>query len=261
MARVSSRVSWITIAPVKGLALVARDEVDLGEHGVVENRRFHLIDEQGLLVNGKRNGVLVRVAADWDAEADRLRLRLPDGNEVSADVALGDAVTTHFYGRPVGGRLVRGPFSEALSGVAGEPLRLVRPDDGGAGLDRGFGGAVTILGAASLERLAAVAGVETVDPRRFRMLFGVTGIAAHEEDSWIGKRVRLGDAVVEPSGNVGRCAVTTQNPDTGSPDLPTLKALTAYRGVMETTEPLPFGIVGRVVTPGRVRLGDAARVD
>ena len=32
--------AWLTIAPVKGLGLVARDEILLEPHGVSENRRF-----------------------------------------------------------------------------------------------------------------------------------------------------------------------------------------------------------------------------
>jgi hypothetical protein len=59
-----------------------------------------------------------------------------------------------------------------------------------------------------------------------------------------------------PQGNVGRCAVTTQNPDSGSPDLDTLKALAAYRRAVATTEPLPFGVYAAVAQPGRVRVGD-----
>ena len=88
------------------------------------------------------------------------------------------------------------------------------------------------------------------------MNFGIDGIEAHEEDGWIGRRIQVGDAVVVPQGNVGRCAITTQNPDTGQVDLDTLKALAAYRGEVETTEPLPLGIHAAVAEPGRVRLGD-----
>jgi hypothetical protein len=32
--------------------------------------------------------------------------------------------------------------------------------------------------------------------------------------------------------------------------------LGTYRGEVETSEPLPFGVWGEVVEPGRVRLGD-----
>ena len=50
--------------------------------------------------------------------------------------------------------------------------------------------------------------------------------------------------------------MTTQNPDTGAPDLDTLKALASYRADAETTEPLPFGVYAAVAQPGRVRVGD-----
>jgi MOSC domain-containing protein len=166
-------------------------------------------------------------------------------------------VTTSFYGRPVTGRVVIGPLSEALSTVAGADLRLVEAERSGDGLDRGDTGAVTLLGTGSLGRLAREAGVEVVDQRRFRMLVGVEGVEPHAEDAWIGRQVTVGAAVVQPTGNVGRCAVTTLSPETGIADLPTLKVLTGYRGVIETTEPLPFGIAARVVRPGRVSVGDA----
>ena len=88
------------------------------------------------------------------------------------------------------------------------------------------------------------------------MNFGIDGLAPHAEDSWIGRRVQVGSAVVVPTGNVGRCAITTQHPETGKPDLDTLKALARYRGDVPTTEPLPFGVHAAVAEPGRVRVGD-----
>jgi hypothetical protein len=149
---------------------------------------------------------------------------------------------------------VPGPWDDALSEAAGERLRLVAPPNGG--VDRGRGGAASLLGEASLEAIAGALGVDQVDGRRFRMNFGLEGLEPHEEDEWIGRRVQIGEAVVVPQGNVGRCAVTTQNPATGLVDLDTLKALADYRGDVETTEPLPFGIHAAVAEPGLVRLGD-----
>jgi hypothetical protein len=40
-------------------------------------------------------------------------------------------------------------------------------------------------------------------------------------------------------------------------DPPTLDLLRGYRGGLDTTEPLAFGVYGSVVEPGRVRVGDA----
>jgi MOSC domain-containing protein len=249
-------VAWITIAPVKSLALVHRDEVELEPFGVRENRRFYLVDDNGRMINGKVVGSLVQVVPDYDEEEERLALQLPGGDVVAGDLAVGESLTTSFFGRPVAGRIVDGPWSKALSDLAGRSLRLLRTEEPGHGADRGGRAGISLVGTASLEALANAAGVEGVDGRRFRMLFGVDGVPPHAEDAWIGGRLRIGDAVVWLRGNVGRCAVTTQNPETGVPDLDTLHALGEYRGDVETTEPLAFGVWGEVVEPGRVRLGD-----
>jgi uncharacterized protein YcbX len=257
---VAGSVAWITIAPVKGLALTSLEEAVLERAGVAGDRAYHLLDVAGRLVNGKRLGRLMAVRAE--ATDGALVLRLPDGTEVGGEVELGDDVTTDFYGRPVRGQVVRGPWGEALSQLAGERVRLVRVEAEGDGVDRGVEAAATLLGTASLDAFAAAAGLaEQPDARRFRMLLGVDGVEAHEEDGWIGCRVRAGEAVVVPRGNVGRCAVTSYHPDTCERDLDTLHVLRDYRARVLTTEPLPFGVWGEVVEPGRVALGDPVLVE
>lgn len=247
-------VAWLTIAPVKGLGLVARDEIELERSGVADNRRFFLVDAKGRMTNAKRQGSLLAVRPEYDSATETLTLGFPDGTRVEGVVTTDGQVTIDFFGRPVRGRLVTGPWSKALLEHAGVELQLARVEDAGAGVDRGAGAAVTLLSRASLERLADSTGVETVDPRRFRMLIGIDGVSAHAEDEWIGRRVRVGEAIVIPRSHVGRCAVTTKDPVTGRPDLDTLKALAAYRP--DGLEPLPFGVWGEVAEPGRIRLGD-----
>jgi uncharacterized protein YcbX len=87
------------------------------------------------------------------------------------------------------------------------------------------------------------------------MLLEIDGVGAHEEDEWLGGRVRVGEAELAPLGDVGRCVVTTRSADSGRFTYDTLKALAGYRreGV---TEPLPLGVYCDVVVPGRVRVGD-----
>ena len=89
-----------------------------------------------------------------------------------------------------------------------------------------------------------------MDGRRFRMTIGVDGVAPHAEDGWLGRRVRVGDAVLAVRGNVGRCAVTTLDPEHGVRDLDTLGTIAQYRGEVPTSEPLPFGVWCEVVEPG-----------
>jgi len=252
----TGRVTSITYAPVKGLGLTRVDEVELEPTGVRENRRFHLIGEDGRLVNGKFAGTLVRVATAADRHGTALALHFPDGTALDGAVELGGAVETDFYGRPVAGRIVLGPYADALSAFAGRPLRLVRVDEPGVGSDRGVEGTVSAVSTGSLERIAQEAGEELVDARRFRMLFGIEGVEPHEEDGWWGRRIAFGDAVVRVHGLVGRCAVTTQDPDTGLKNLDTLRIIRSYRSDVETDEPLPFGVWGGVEQPGWVRVGD-----
>jgi uncharacterized protein YcbX len=251
---VDARVARISIAPVKALGLVHPEEVLVERSGVPGDRRFWLVDEDGRLINNKRVGSLVRVRPEWDEAARRLALILPDGELVEGVVELGERVAVELYGAPLPSRRVVGPWAAALSRVAGRRLTLLWAE--GGALDRGLrGGAVTLVSLASLGRLAAEAGVAAVDGRRFRMLFEIDGVAAHAEDEWLGSRVAIGDAVVAVAGDVGRCAVTTQDPDTGVPDLDTLGALARYRRDGRF-EPLPFGVYGSVAVPGRVRVGD-----
>jgi uncharacterized protein YcbX len=88
------------------------------------------------------------------------------------------------------------------------------------------------------------------------MLFEIDGVEAHEEDEWLGTQVRVGDAVLLLNGDVGRCVVTSHDPDTGVTDFDTLATLARYRREGRN-EPLPFGVYGAVAVPGTVRVGDA----
>jgi uncharacterized protein YcbX len=254
------RIVEIAYTPVKGLGLLYPFEVELTAVGVPSNRRFFLVDEQLQMVNGKRLGKLVQVRPDFDEVEHRLTLRFPEGGLVSDVVELGEPVETSFLGRPRPGRLVNGPWGAALSEWAGQPLRLVAAAEGLVGVDRGVAGGVSVASLASLERLAQALGVDTLDRARFRMLFWVDGLGPHEEDAWVGSQVALGEAVVQFRGHVGRCVVTSQNPETGVPDLDTLGGLRAYRDPSATTSPLALGVWGEVVSSGRVRLSDRVQV-
>lgn len=260
--RVIGTVAWIHVAPVKALAVQELRRVRVELDGVAEDRRFCIVDAEGRMFNAKRVNELVAIRPAFDEGLHHLTLHLRGGEGVSADVVLGDALMVSIYRRSEPARVVDGPFAEALSRVAGQPLRLVRFDESGQGVDRAEqGGGVSLLAAASLDALASAAGVDgPIDPRRFRMLFGIAGAAAHAEDAWIGERVTIGDAIVVPEGNVGRCAVTTLDPESGTSDLDTLGALARYRGAERTTEKLPFGVWARVERPGVVSVGDAVTV-
>ncbi len=250
------RVARISIAPVKSLGLVHPDEVTLEVGGVLGDRRFWLVDADGRLFNNKRNGPMVTVRPEWDETSRELTLDFPDGTRVEGVVELGEPVRAVLYRRPHPSRHVLGPWEDALASYVGRPLTLLWSET--RATDRGVvGGDVSLISRASLERLGEEAGAAgPVDGRRFRMTFELDGVPAHGEDEWIGRVLRVGSAELEVTGDVGRCVVTSHDPDSGVTDLDTLGTLTRYRRDGRD-EPLPFGVCGRVTAPGQVRVGDA----
>lgn len=249
-------VAALSVTPVKGTRLHRVGSVELRSFGAVDDRRLFVIDARDRMVNSKRLGQLQTVVADLEGE--HLTLTFPDGSRVEDVVELGASLLTRFYSRELAARLVEGPWAHALSAHVGEPVRLVAPERGA--VDRGSRGAASLVSRASLAALADAAGRPDVDSRRFRMLIEIDGVNAHEEDRWVGREVQVGEASVRFGGHVGRCLITSRDPDTGKVDLPTLDILGEYRGDIESTEPLPFGIYGEVVNEGTVRVGDRLTV-
>jgi hypothetical protein len=245
-------VARLSIAPVKSLALLHPNEILLTRDGVAEDRRFHLVDDTGRLIDGLVVGSLVQVEAWADPEGECLRLTMPDGRAIEDEVREQEPIVTRMYGRTVHGHVVDGPWAGALSQVAGRALRVVRVDRPGGTRDEH---PATLVSDGSLGRLGYQLGTGAVDGRRFRMLIELTGGGDHEEDTWIGRRVELGETVLFISGPVPRCAMTTHDPDTGARDLDTLRAIREYRGLRDGKD-LDFGVYGEVERPGRIRLGD-----
>jgi uncharacterized protein YcbX len=254
-------VARILVTPVKATALIAVERVRLESLGIVENRRFYLVDDRLDHVNGPKYGPLVRIRSSWDPATEVLRIDLPDGSvaEGPAGAVTGEQLVTDFYGRPVRGHPVEGPFSEAVSSWYGQELRLVRTDEPAQANDVK---ALSLMSTASARALADASGSALpLETRRFRMQFELEGCEPFEEDTWQGRAVRLGPAgtgaVVRMGGQIPRCAVTTYDPDSGVRDFGTLHAIKRLRGENGAGK-LPFGVYAEVVEPGTVRVGDEA---
>ncbi len=246
------RVARFSISPVRSLGLQHPTEIDVTEVGVVEDRRFFLTDDTNRLIDRIVIGPLVQIEARTDPGATSLWMRFPDGTVVEDDVELAEAVETPIHGRTGVGHVVIGPWAEKLSAFTGRSMRVIRCDRPG-GTRRG--NPTSIISDGSLRELARHAGVDEVDGRRFRMLIDLEDAAAHEEDTWIGKRIGLGDAVLRVTKPDARCAITTQDPNSGIRDLDTLRTVISYRGLREGKH-ADFGVLGDVEQPGRIRVGD-----
>jgi uncharacterized protein len=249
-------VARLSIAPVRSLGLEHPSEIDLTEAGVAEDRRFYLVDPANRLIDRLVVPALVQIGAHTDPGAERLRLAFPDGTVVDEAVKLGSPVETDVHQRTVTGHFVEGPWAAALSDFSGRSIRLIRCDRVGGTRTQH---PATLITDGSLDLLAQHLGTGAVDGRRFRMLIELADGTAHEEDSWVGGRIALGETVLKISAPVPRCAITTQDPDTGERDLDTLRTIIAYRG-MRNDRDIEFGVYGEVERPGRIRLGDSVEV-
>ena len=246
-------IGSIFTSPVKSLALIQAESVTVGNSGIVEDRRFHLIDAQGQLLTQRQQGRLTLVQAAYSTDSDELSLQFPDGQHVAGTTDLGDAVTTTMWGRQVPGREVTGPWSEALSAYCGSSVRLVKTDNSGECFDEY---PVSILSQGSLDHLSSrVNGGPQFEGRRFRPNFLLGGCSPHEEDSWLGGVVQIGpDLTVRMVAPDPRCAITTLDPDTGERDFDIPRLLLSYRPSARAPY---FGVYGTVESTGTVSVGDA----
>jgi hypothetical protein len=251
-------VTRFNVTPVKSTALHHPEQIRIERSGAVGNRDFFFVDEDGKLFGGSKLGSLVRIEADHDRETDTLRMRFPDGIAAEGSAAAHDAsLEVDFWGRAVTAHVVEGPWTEHLSRFAGRGLRLARVDRSGEGNDVR---PITLVSLASVKELARQGGAEgPLDPGRFRMTIELDGLSPHEEDTWTGRRVRVGDAVLLVGDPVPRCVVTTQDPSTGERDFPTLSVIKRYRGASEDGD-LPFGMYASVEQPGTARISDSVSV-
>ncbi|MCI0789668.1 MAG: MOSC N-terminal beta barrel domain-containing protein, partial [Chloroflexi bacterium] len=63
-------VAAIFTSPVKSLSLARPHSVTVGYSGIVEDRRFHLVDGEGRLLTQRQLGRLVLVQAQYSAETE-----------------------------------------------------------------------------------------------------------------------------------------------------------------------------------------------
>lgn len=131
-----------------------------------------------------------------------------------------------------------------LSHHLGQPVHLVQETT----VSHHDDGPVSLLGTASVAAVEAGAG-RPVEPERFRpnVLFSTS--RAYVEDDLVGRRVRLGTAVLTVTMTSPRCVMV----DAETADLPAAPGV--LRAVGRAHEAC-LGVIADVVQPGVVRVGD-----
>ena len=118
-------------------------------------------------------------------------------------------------------------------------------------------GQITMHSRASLVAVAAAVSDPNLGERRFRSNIAVEGLDAWEEQSWVGRKVRIGRVNFEVVRPKVRCLAVNANPETGERDSPILATLLSAFAQQQP----PFAVA--MVTSGaggRIRVGDKVSI-
>ncbi len=192
---------------------------------------------------------LARLQVRLDAVAQRLRLAL-DGAAL-VDEALDDAGRKRLAAA-LADYVLKLPENPLTGHPQRLPLKLV-----GDGVTPRYqdneGGQCTLHSRESLAAVAAAAGDPDLDEARFRSNITIEGVAAWEEQDWMGRRLRIGDVEFEVARRKVRCLATHANPATGLRDIRVMPILMKAFSQKEPT--FAIGMVTRG-QGGAIRLGD-----
>lgn len=232
------KVSALHVYPVKSCGGVARGEVQLDARGPVGDRRFMIVDNDGMFLTQRSVPKLALIEAEL--RGDQLVLHAPGHGSLS--VSLSEAPTQRRQVRVWSSdvdAVTMGPLAyQWLSDVLGTEAELVHMDAQSARtanteyappnthVSFADGYPILLISQASLDDLNARM-TQSLPMNRFRPNLVVSGTDAFEEDSWA--RIRIGDVVLDVVKPCDRCVTTTIDQATGVAGKEPLKTLATYR--------------------------------
>ena len=247
------KISAIYRFPVKGMSGESLDNVQLqAGHMLPNDRRFGIL-----------HGASARRAEagdrDWKAKANFLQLaqaeklaqleaRFDEKSEILQIWRKGRNVASGKL-TDVNGRTVLEQFFAAFmtKESRGQPRIVESGDQPYSDVNLPF---ISIINLQSVRDLERVVG-QPVDPLRFRGNLLIEGVPAWEEFSWVGKRVKIGDAEIRVSERIGRCPATNVDPATAE------RNLTIPRDLQNGFGHTDCGIYADVTGSGVIKIGDA----
>jgi len=160
----------------------------------------------------------------------------------------GNQVARGQLSQKIGRTMIEDFFAAFMKDEARGRPKLVEAADGHVLSDHDSP-VISIINLNSVEDLARVTGASP-DPERFRGNFMVDGLDAWAEFDLCGKRIAVGDAVLEVLMRIDRCAATNVNPATAERDMNIPKDMMRAYGHIDC------GVFARVVEGGTVNIGD-----
>lgn len=249
------RITSLHTYPVKGCHRLDHDEAAIDPWGLAGDRRWMAIDPDGVGITQRTTARLVGLRPLPHPGGLTLRATTPPGLGETlptlpdlhvAQPTDGTKVDVRVFSSkpPVPARLAADDAHTWLTALLGHPARLawladptvrpVNPDhsDDGDRVSFADGYPILVTTTASLAVLndwLQEAGDEPVPMTRFRPNIVVDGAPAWAEDTWIGRRLRIGGTVMRAAKACDRCVVTTIDQDTADKGRQPLRALGEHR--------------------------------
>lgn len=258
-------LSGLGVYPVKSCAGVelARARVEL--RGLEHDRRFMLVDDAGVFVTQREEGVLARARASVAGGLLRVTAEGRPPLELPAQPEHGRRTSVRIWDDQTEG-LEQAEGSAWFSQLVGRSLRLVfMPRDVRRPVDPRYAGPADVVGFADgfpllLISEASLAELErrlgrAVEMRRFRPNLVVRGTDPHAEDGW--RRFRIGQLGFRAVKPCSRCTIPLRDPDTGELGKEPLATLATYR---RQDGKVMFGVNVVPDGEGEIALGDELRV-
>jgi uncharacterized protein YcbX len=262
--------------PVKSMLGEELDASTLGQNGIPGDRAWGVRDEmRGDFFVGKRSAALMSCAAWYAAGSDDElvpQIRLPDGETFRADtegaaekvgrvvgreVTLWPVVPEARQASPRDGLSLLDEMRDLMAREEGEvlpdfsnpPPELLEIYARNGPFFDAF--PLLLLTRRSMESLAEAAPDVEIDMRRFRpnILIENAESGPFPEQDWIGRRIRIGGAIVSIHSACIRCAMTTH----GFSDVP--KDVRVMRTLVKEAEG-NLGVYAIVEEAGQVGRGD-----
>jgi uncharacterized protein YcbX len=257
--------------PVKGCHRVDHDEITVEPWGVVGDRRWLIVDEDGGAVTQREVPELTGLHAAVTLDGG-LRLSLPGRDDLAiGEPVVGPLANVSVFAHRGQATLADPKAHEWLTAGLGHPVRLVwqddpdrrapdspnaRPGDRMLFQDDFPVSLANLASLAALNDLIAESGSEEgpLPITRFRPNIVLAGAEPWAEDAWTGGRVRIGEATFHVPEGSGRCLVTTTDQETGERGHEPLRTLGRHRNVNQR---LLFATLLVPEGPAKVRVGDS----
>lgn len=223
--------------PVKSLRGGAFDELSIDARGLVHDRHWMVVDEDGRFLTQRQLSRMALIDTLVD-EAGVLHLAAPGMPALAVAAAMPTRRSVVVWDDRVEAAVVDPAADRWLSTFLGRECRLVEqpadvqrrvnPDYARADDEVGFadGFPFLLISQASLDALNARLAVP-VPMLRFRPNLVVSGCEAHAEDSW--RRIRIGDITFRVAKPCSRCVIPTVDIDTGERGQEPMRTLLGYR--------------------------------